>query len=458
MSLRARLMAVGLIGVAGALLAGGLALYLVMTATLNRAVDDAVRTAAGEVGVLLDAGRLPDPAPAAGAQVIQVLDGANRVVTGSVTADRLTPLVEPGERDQLLTGRAITVPGRRAALAGELRVAGVAAGPAGERMLVIAAVPTADVETSGAVLRRLLLVFFPLVLAGLGLVAWRIIGSALRPVEDLRRGAERIGARATGPGPPPGGTAADDERLTVPATRDEIHALATTLNGMLDRLARSRAEQRAFVADAAHELRSPLANIRTQLEVGQRLGEGGSLPGELLPEVERLSGIVEDLLTLARAGDTPARPAESIDLADFLTGMAERYGAVRVPVTVSPPVKSLTASMPRGDLVRAVANLADNAVRHASSAVVLGAVRRGPGVEITVSDDGHGIAPSERERVFDRFARLDEARARDGGGSGLGLAIAQALVRRGGGEIRLEDAAPGLRAVISLPAGSGAEE
>jgi signal transduction histidine kinase len=438
-------MTIGVAGVAFALFAGGLALYLVMTATLNRSVDDAARSTARQVAVMVDAARLPDPIPAAGAQVVQVLDGANRVVGGSVGADRLTPLVSPAERERLAAGDAVTVPGRRAALAGLLRVAGVQAGPATGRLLVVAAVPTADLETSRGVLRRLLLVFFPVVLTGLALVAWRIIGSALRPVEDLRRGAERIGSES------PSRDAGDHERLAVPTTRDEIGALATTLNGMLDRLARSRAEQRAFVADAAHELRSPLANIRTQLEVAERLGEGADLPADLLPEVERLSGIVEDLLVLARAGDTPPRPAEPVDVGEFLAAMADRYAAARVPVTAEPPDPPLQVVVPRADLVRAVANLVDNAVRHARGQVRLSAAGTRTEARLAVSDDGHGIAPPDRERVFDRFARLDEARARDRGGSGLGLAIARALVRRGGGEIRLEDAGPGLRAVVSLP-------
>ena len=272
-----------------------------------------------------------------------------------------------------------------------------------------------------------------------------MIGSALRPVEELRHGAEQIG----------GGSSA--ERLPVPPTRDEVAALATTLNGMLDRLAGAQAKQRAFVADAAHELRSPLASMRTQLEVAARLGDGGDLPAGVLPEVERLSALVEDLLVLARAGDdTSTRPAEDIDALDLLEHVARRYAAARVPVCVDVPAHRPgyvppAVRAPRGEVVRAVGNLVDNAVRHAATGVSLAASARGALVELTVTDDGHGIPERERERVFDRFARLDEARDRDSGGSGLGLAITRELVRRSGGTVRLEDAAPGVRAVVSLP-------
>ena len=445
LGLRPRLLVVGVAGVAVALLLGGLLLYAVMTAALNRAVEREARVTAQEVAALVDAGRLPDVVPVTGAQVVQVLDDQYRVVAGSASADRLTPLVSADELGRLAGDGSITVPGSRTGLSGELQVAAVEAGPATGRLTVVAALPTADLETSQQVLGRLLLVFFPLFLAALAVVAWRVIGSALRPVEELRHGAEQIG----------GGSSA--ERLPVPPTRDEVAALATTLNGMLDRLAGAQAKQRAFVADAAHELRSPLASMRTQLEVAARLGDGGDLPAGVLPEVERLSALVEDLLVLARAGDdTSTRPAEDIDALDLLEHVARRYAAARVPVCVDVPAHRPgyvppAVRAPRGEVVRAVGNLVDNAVRHAATGVSLAASASGALVELTVTDDGHGIPERERERVFDRFARLDEARDRDSGGSGLGLPITRELLRRSGGDVRLEDAAPGVRAVVSLP-------
>ena len=443
LGVRSRLLAVGVAGVAVALLVGGLALYAAVAVTLDRAAASGAQGAAREVAALVEAGRLPDPVPVSGAQVVQVLDSQQRVVGGSVAADRLTPLVTEAEAARVAGGGTVWVPGNRAGRSGELLVGGVRADSGGETVLVVAAVPTADLETSQRVLRTLLLVFYPLFLLALAAVAWRVIGQALRPVEELRHGAERIG----------GGTDTD-RRLPVPPTRDEIAALATTLNRMLSRLADAQAQQRAFVADAAHELRSPLASMRTQLEVAARLGEGGSLPDGLLPELERLTALVEDLLVLARAGDDrTARPAEDVDVDEVLTRVAGRYAAARVPVLVADAGgrSPVVARVSRPDLERALGNLVDNAVRHAATQVTLAARTTASGAELTVTDDGHGIPEAERERVFDRFARLDEARDRDSGGTGLGLAITRELLRRSGAAVRLEDARPGARAVVVLP-------
>jgi len=463
-SLRDRLMAVGLTGVAAALLAGGITLYLLMGATLNRSLDTAARTAAVEVAALADAGRLPDAVPTTGTAVLQVLDAQNRVVAASAAADRLTALVTAEERGRLLAGHSVVVPGSRVALSGTLRVVGVPTqkpGPDGERLLVVAAAPTTDVQTSSGALRTLLLVFFPLVLAVMAFAAWRIIGAVLRPVEVLRAGAERIGAAAAdGPGALGAPRPRDvEDRLAVPPTRDEIAALAVTLNGMLDRLAQARRRQRAFVADAAHELRSPLATMRTQLEVAERLGEGGGLPGQFSEQVQRLSALVEDLLTLARADDAPAPAPEEVPVGALVGQVAARYRDARVPVAVrdGPEDAACSVRATRADLDRALTNLVDNAVRHARTTVTL-QVRRSAAavaeVALSVEDDGDGIPARDRERVFDRFARLDQARARDSGGTGLGLAITRTLVRRNGGEVTLEDptGGPGLRAVIRLPA------
>lgn len=453
LGLRPRLLLVSVAGVAVALLAGGLLLYAVMTAALNRAVEGEARATAREVAALVNAGRLPESLPVTGAQVVQVLDDRYRVVAGSPMADRLTPLVSAEELEKLIGDGSITVPGRRTGLSGDLQVAAMQAGPAADRVTVVAALPTADLETSQRLLRRLLLVFFPLFLAALAAIVWRVSGSALRPVEELREGAERIGSGGVGAG-------AEDERLPVPPTRDEVAALATTLNGMLDRLAGAQERQRAFVADAAHELRSPLASMRTQLEVADRLGEGGDLPLDLLPEVHRLSALVEDLLVLARSGDrTTRRPVEDVDVSGLLEEVASRYAAARVPVRLGAVPAPGAAGPPvvraaRDELFRAVGNLVDNAVRHADTAVRLAASARAEEVDVVVCDDGHGIPEAERERVFDRFARLDEARDRDSGGTGLGLAITRELVRRAGGTVRLEDASPGVRVVVSLPLAS----
>jgi signal transduction histidine kinase len=444
LSLRARLMTVGLIGVAGSLVLGGVLLYAVLTGALTRAVQAGALSSAREVALLVGTSGVPDPVPVSGAQVVQVLDAQGRVVSGSPTADRLTPLVTEEERLAAVAGDGVVVAGNRAGLSGMLHVAAVPVNAGGSRLTVVAAAPAADVETSGRTLRLLLLGLLPIMLAVLAAIAWRIIGAALRPVEALRLGAARIDAASS-----------DTERLPVPAARDEISALATTLNDMLDRVAAARRTQRAFVADAAHELRSPLASMRTQLEVAQRLGEGGTLPADLLPDVHRLSALVEDLLLLARTDERRGTPQlADMDLRDLLPRVLNRYAGARVPVLLEAADEPLPVHSSEDELVRAVTNVLDNAVRHARSVVRLEVLQPAGSVTVVVTDDGHGIPAEDRERVFDRFTRLDEARDRDRGGTGLGLAITRELLHRVGGSIRLDDAAPGVRAVITLPAGA----
>ncbi|GAA2094467.1 HAMP domain-containing sensor histidine kinase [Microlunatus panaciterrae] len=444
LSLRARLMVVGVSGVAVALLLGGVVLYGTLAVAVLRTLDAGARATAAEIVTLAGQDRLPDPLPVSGAQLVQVVDDQQRVIASSANADRLTPLLRPAELTRALGGAALTVDGARAGLTGPLRVvAARTRTPDGPRSVLVA-IPIADVTHSQQALRTGLLIIFPLLLVVLAAIAWRVIGWTLRPVEALRAGADRISGSGEG------------ERLPVPESADEIRALALTLNSMLDRLAAGRRRQRDFVADAAHELRNPLASIQLQLEVAERLGDGGSLPTELLADVHRLSRLVDDLLLLAGA-DADTRPpgsAESFDLTDLLTEVVSRYSTARVPVRLQPgaPVQLLAA---REEIRRAIANVVDNAVRHAGHGVLL-TVETPSDAEpatalIAVTDDGPGIAPADRERVFERFTRLDEARDRDAGGTGLGLAIVRELVRRAGGTVTLQDAAPGLRVEISLP-------
>jgi signal transduction histidine kinase len=434
LSLRSRLLLIGAGGLAAGFALGGAVLVAVLGYALQRGVDsDALSTARG-VAALVDVGALPQPVPVSGGQIVQVVDAQHRVRSASIGADRLVPLLRPNELAAARDGqRRYVVDGSRAGVTGPLRVVAVKAGPPSDPQTVIVARPVSTVRESVAVVRTALLITYPLLIIILALLARRVVGAALRPVEELRAGAEAI----TGGG---GG-----DRLPVPASQDEIHRLAVTLNGMLDRLAAARARQRAFVADAAHELRSPLTNMRTELEVAQRLGDPPSAD-DLLIDVERLTRLVDDLLLLARADDAPGLArTEPVELGQLLRETAERYSAARVPVTVAKGPPQWTAGDPQA-LRHVVTNLVDNAVRHASSRVTLTSVPGG----FTVIDDGPGIAPEDRERVFERFTRLDDARARDAGGSGLGLAIVQELVRRHGGTVTLADAEPGVRAQVRL--------
>ncbi|WP_412740743.1 sensor histidine kinase [Krasilnikovia sp. MM14-A1259] len=428
---------------------GGAALVAALNVALLRAANAEALDTGNAVAHLVDEGSLSDPIPAPPGVQVQVVDAQNRVRAVSVGTDRLVPILYPAELRTMPDHAGRYLPGDRIGLPGRVRVVSVAAGPSHDRVRVLVARSTADLSQGVHVLRGLLLVAFPLLVGLLALVAWRLAGATLRPVEALRAGAERITGAAQG-----GRGAGPPQRLPVPDTEDEIHRLAVTLNDMLDRLGAARARQRAFVADAAHELRSPLTTMRTELEVAQRLPDGTDWPAladDLLTDVERLSRLVDDLLLLARSDDSATRaapaPQTRVDLGELLGQVAARYPAVRYAA----PAEPLQVMGEPDALARVVANLLDNAVRHAASVVELAVRADGAYRSITVTDDGPGIPAADRERVFDRFTRLDDARARDAGGTGLGLAIVRELVRRHGGTVTLADAGPGLLVTVRLP-------
>ncbi|PWR12204.1 two-component sensor histidine kinase [Micromonospora acroterricola] len=443
-------MAIGVFGLTVGLALGGVVLLGALGYVLQRTVDTEAFRTADAVALLAAEDALPDPLPVAGGQVrVQVIDAQGRIRAASIDADRLVPMVRPERLDRDRRQR-LEVPAERVGLVGPVRVVAVPAGTAADPLTVLVARSMADVRHSTHVARTILLVAFPLLVAVLAGVAWRVVGATLRPVEALRRGAEEITGRA--------GTG----RLPVPASADEIHRLAVTLNGMLGRLESGRARQRAFVSDAAHELRSPLTNIRTELEVAQRLAERTdwtAVTANLLADTDRLSRLVDDLLLLARLDETPpARGTGPVELGALLTEVAARYPSP--PVRVAPPPGPLWTGGNADELRRVLANLVDNAVRHAYGSVVLTAEaapdrqRDGAYHLVTVTDDGPGIPVADRERVFGRFTRLDDGRGRDDGGAGLGLAIVWELVRRAGGSISLADPEdrPGLRVRLLLPA------
>ncbi|MBQ1063783.1 cell wall metabolism sensor histidine kinase WalK [Micromonospora sp. C41] len=449
LGLRARLLALGVLGLAVGFAFGGTLLVGALGWTLQRSVDEEALRTADAVALLTAEDALPDPLPVAGGQLrVQVVDVQGRIRAASIDADRLVPMLGP---DELRPGQRqrLVVDGRRAGMPGPVRVVTVPAGTPQEPRTVLVAKSLTDVRHSLRVVRNLLLVGFPLLVAGLGVVAWRVVGATLRPVEQLRSGAAEITGRAGA------------ERLPVPAGQDEIHRLAVTLNDMLDRLAASRDRQRAFVADAAHELRSPLTNMRTELEVARRLGDDTDWPAvadDLLADTERLSRLVDDLLLLARLDEQDARPAPvgPVELGELARAVAARYPSP--PLRLTLPDGPLWVEGDAGELRRVLVNLVDNALRHARTGVEL-AVSGPDGAYhlVTVTDDGPGVPAADRERVFARFTRLDDARARDAGGAGLGLAIVRELVRRAGGTVELADAtpgaaAPGLRATVRLPA------
>ncbi|MEU4669722.1 ATP-binding protein [Amycolatopsis sp. NPDC023774] len=299
-----------------------------------------------------------------------------------------------------------------------------------------------DTLTTLALFDDTLEVFVPLAVLLTALVAWFAAGRALRPVEAIRGELAEVSGSQLG------------RRVPVPRSRDEIARLAHTTNATLERLQHTHEQQERFVADASHELRSPLANLRTGLEVALAHPERADWPAvaeRSLLDIRRLHRITADLLQLAV---DPGRvsPVE-VDLADVVgEQVAERAAAPDGPVAhsfVDGPVRVLGEPV---QLERLLRNLLDNAVRHASSAVTVTVGRHGTTVVLEVLDDGPGIPPADRERVFDRFARLDDARTRDAGGSGLGLTLAREIARRHGGSLAVADSETGARLVARLPA------
>ncbi|MDA8296673.1 MAG: HAMP domain-containing sensor histidine kinase [Actinomycetota bacterium] len=286
------------------------------------------------------------------------------------------------------------------------------------------------------------IVALPVLALLVGGLVWALTGRALEPVERMRREVADLSLS--------GG----EHRLLEPATDDEIGRLARTMNAMLERLDASRARERQLVADVSHELRNPLAALRAQLEVAERAdpGEAPVLLSGSVAEVERLSGLVANLLALARLEEGSGRVRrDEVDLDELALSAAGRLRA-RGQVAVS--VRGVSGARLFGDrsqLDRLITNLADNAERHASGTVSFSVRREPDGVVLVVADDGPGIPEASRERIFERFVRLDSARTHRDAGAGLGLAIVREIARAHGGDVHVEDNAPGARMVVRIP-------
>ncbi|MER5982118.1 ATP-binding protein [Streptomyces sp. NPDC001787] len=307
---------------------------------------------------------------------------------------------------------------------------------AGVTLTVHAGAPLATEQEAVGTVRGAMLTGLPVLLVVVAGVTWLVTRRALRPVEGIRRELAAI-------------TASEDlgRRVPEPDSRDEIARLARTTNETLTVLEASVDRQRRFVADASHELRSPIASLRTQLEVGAAHPELLDVPGAVADTV-RLQVLAADLLLLARldAGEKPGRTP--LDLGALVREEVSQRVGDRIPVTVSVPEEgAYGVNGSRGQLARVIGNLLDNAERHAEGLVavsVSGAgTGAGAGVSVEVRDDGAGVPEDERERIFERFVRLDDARSRDDGGAGLGLAIARDVAARHGGTLTVCRAAEG---------------
>lgn len=309
-------------------------------------------------------------------------------------------------------------------------------------LVVITAESLVSVERGVHTVGLLLLAGFPLVLLVVAGSVFYFVGRTLRPVEDIRSRVASITASGLG------------SRVPVPAADDEVSRLASTMNGMLDRLQAAQAAQQRFVADASHELRSPLAALRATVEVARDHPETASWNDAVdgaLAEADRLERLVDDLLLLARTDERGlGGERRDVDLDDIVAQERDRLRSIgRIRVTAQ--ISTVRVVGDRRQLERLVRNLCDNAACVASSTVGLELrVHRGEAV-IVVADDGPGVPEIDRRRVFDRFVRLDSARGRTSGGSGLGLAIVSEVASAHGGSVCIEDGGPGARLVVRLP-------
>lgn len=307
-------------------------------------------------------------------------------------------------------------------------------------VLLVGATPLDDVDRSIDAVQRALVVIVPLVIVAVAFASYWLAGRALRPVTGITRRVEEISANEL------------DQRVPVPSSGDEISELATVMNGMLDRLERGAAQTRRFTADASHELRTPLAGVRGAAEIlasdlaPDRTTE---LADGIVADVDRIDAIVDDLLTLARLDEAALLRRDPIDLGHHVRETPRPSSDVRVDVVDEGG--ALTTGDP-SQIDRLVRNLVENAVRHACARVEITTSVEDGAAQLTVADDGDGIAPADRERIFDRFTRLDDARQRNHGGTGLGLAIVRSIADAHGASVEVDDGPlGGARFVVRFP-------
>ena len=369
-------------------------------------------------------------------QFVQVLRGST-VVASSANVAGVPALAVP-QPESAVRVRVPTVAGPF------ITASAVTVGADGARTVVVG-LNIDDVDEARHVVTLALLVGVPVLLIVVGLVTWRMVGRTLRPVEDMREEVERISSTEL------------DRRVPTPSRDDEVGRLARTMNRMLDRLERGQERQRRFISDASHELRSPVAAIRQHAEVAVEHPESTNLEelaDVVLTEDARLQELVEDLLVLARL-DEHVRPArfDEVDLDDVVLAEAARLRGTTSLAVDTRRVSTARILGHRTDLERLVRNLTDNAIHHARAQISLGVGTLDGHVALTVDDDGSGIASADRERVLERFVRLDGARDRATGGSGLGLSIVREVALAHEGAVVLARSPQGgLRAEVRFPA------
>ncbi len=405
------------------------------------AADEVVLARSGEVAELVVAtgGTRELPVIDQVEEGVQVVDQDGRVVaaTRNIGQLRAFPLPAQARGDvALLTVEDLPLPDD-----GPYRVAARGVDTRQGPVTVFAVTSLDDVRDTVAVATGTGLLGSIVLVLALCIAMWVVIGRTLWYVESIRAKAAEIDARHL------------DERVPEPLQHDEIGRLARTFNAMLTRLETSAQRQQHFVADAAHELRSPVASLRAQLEViRDHPTQYRELPVEdLLADILRMQSAIDQLLVLARSEEQGVRGGEWVDLDDAVDMVVSDLPAdrrLRVGLDIEPV-------QVEGDphlLHLVVRNLVENAVRHARSEVWVSLTADEGAATLTVDDDGAGIPADLRDEIFQRFARADKARARDDGGVGLGLAIVAKIVVAHGGSVSA-GAAPigGARLQVRLP-------
>jgi signal transduction histidine kinase len=428
--------------VAFALAAGGAWLVNAHRVSLTSSIETAARLRARDIATALAHGTPPAPlAVTPGDEnVAQVVDAQGKVVTASANIQgepRLSTL-DPGPG-----GYAAQTVRRLPIGDSSFRVVARRVSTPKGAYTVYVAGSLDVVGTSTNNLAGLLLIAMPVLLVLVGGTTWVVCGRALQPVEAIRREVEAIGAEDL------------HRRVPEPETADEIGRLARTMNAMLGRLDEATDRQRRFVADASHELRSPLTGIRARLEVDLAHPDGAdwrATERDVLDNAIRLQHLVDDLLALASSDASASDPPDSgpVDLDEIVFTEARRLRSRTSHRIDTAAVSGAQLPGQAEALARAVRNLLDNAARHAASTVTVSLNESDTAVTLVVADDGPGIPADQRERIFERFTRLDDGRARDVGGTGLGLAITHDVVVSHGGTIEVDDG-PGARFTVVFP-------
>lgn len=413
-TLRARVTVVAGLAITAAVVLGVLFMYLLQMQSVRRTIDGQLRTYATQIAQSAPTGTWPHPLAGsildanAEAQVLAP-DGTVLAATRSLAGVSAVYTLPAG------AGAPVRQKAADGVIPTDIRVVAVRTTVSGRAVTVITGTSTGLLSQVNSEFLRHLLFGLPIILLLAAGTVWVVVGRALRPVERIRQAVTEI-------------TSADlARRVPEPGTPDEIGHLAHTMNDMLRRLDAAATKQRRFVADASHELRSPLAAIRTTLEVGlahPALAPWPTIAARATQQSTRLEDLIQQLLLLAKADEHQLTARQQrVDVSALLHEVTTITPAHHLDIDLDAPPGAATVGNP-DQLRRLFSNIIDNAVRHAHSRVLITTATIADEIRIEVDDDGPGIPPADRDRIFDRFVRLDHSRERGTGTTGLGLAIA----------------------------------